>query len=761
MRVEEVGGFRLLRSLGRGGFGEVFLGEAADGTLAAVKLLHASWSGDADMRRRFAAEVDQARRVSGFCVATILDADPDAAQPWIATEFIDGPTLQASVEADGPRTGVELQRLSVGTATALAAIHAAGVVHRDLKPDNIMLAPDGPRVIDFGIARAVESTSVTASGVVGTIGYMAPEQLEGARLTAAVDVFAWASVMVFAATGREAFPGPTQAARIARILGGEPDLAGLDGAFGATLRACLDKDPSARPDAETLMRWVISAPSGATPARATGGNHTPTTVAPGPDSDHTHTAVAPSSDARTRVGVDHTRVAGQQPTGVPPVDPTRVAGTAQAAPTRNYTRTAPSDAPEASAHARSSGPYPSAPGGAHTPPPSGAYPSAASGAYPPPSGFRGPNSGHFGAAPPYHFVSLRFHDPAHLAEAMQQNWGAAVKVFSEPGERAALGAWLMDDLGDTSVDRSLFRREVRDANLAVASFVAQVRPDLPPVFRGRGVSLAELRALFSDPGPLLTGAPLSNEMVLLARPELLRILSAHQSPESVEYQRLAEDLDRGENAGTLLHGQLSQQLVGWRSSQPNVNPALVLALLLNPHLMVPPDDNGDSGVAEWVDILWQRVSNASTPESAGYAAAVYGSLGTLQALARQRRYWEGRYAEVSTAHEGLVGKVELQNRTGRIIHWCRISLIGLPLGLFLTVMPVWEVIPDLMMWVALLGLVGLVGAFMTRLVLCGPADRRRQRLLDLHNSNHQLPQLTSGVERIRTDLAQARRITSS
>ncbi|QVJ03233.1 protein kinase [Nocardiopsis eucommiae] len=321
MRVEEVGGFRLLRSLGRGGFGEVFLGEAADGTLAAVKLLHASWSGDADMRRRFAAEVDQARRVSGFCVATILDADPDAAQPWIATEFIDGPTLQASVEADGPRTGVELQRLSVGTATALAAIHAAGVVHRDLKPDNIMLAPDGPRVIDFGIARAVESTSVTASGVVGTIGYMAPEQLEGARLTAAVDVFAWASVMVFAATGREAFPGPTQAARIARILGGEPDLAGLDGAFGATLRACLDKDPSARPDAETLMRWVISAPSGATPARATGGNHTPTTVAPGPDSDHTHTAVAPSSDARTRVGVDHTRVAGQQPTGVPPWTP--------------------------------------------------------------------------------------------------------------------------------------------------------------------------------------------------------------------------------------------------------------------------------------------------------------------------------------------------------------------------------------------------------------------------------------------------------
>ena len=181
--AEEVGGYRLLRSLGRGGFGEVFLGEAGDGTRAAVKILHASWAGDADMRRRFAAEVEQAQRVSGFCVAAILDADPTADQPWIATEYIEGPTLQTSVETDGPRTGAELQRLAVSTATALAAIHAAGVVHRDLKPDNIMLAQDGPRVIDFGIARAVESTSVTASGIVGTVGYMAPEQLEGMRLT--------------------------------------------------------------------------------------------------------------------------------------------------------------------------------------------------------------------------------------------------------------------------------------------------------------------------------------------------------------------------------------------------------------------------------------------------------------------------------------------------------------------------------------------------------------------------------------------------
>ncbi|WP_193518779.1 serine/threonine-protein kinase, partial [Nocardiopsis kunsanensis] len=201
---------------GRGGFGEVYLGEDEAGRLAAVKVLHASWAGDTEMRRRFATEVDQARRVSGFCIASILDADPDADEPWIATEYIDGPTLQTAVDVEGPRTEADLQRLAVSTATALAAIHSAGVVHRDLKPENIMLAADGPRVIDFGIARAVESTSVTASGVIGTIGYMAPEQLEGMRLTSAVDLFSWGAVMVFAATGREAFPGPTQAARIAR-----------------------------------------------------------------------------------------------------------------------------------------------------------------------------------------------------------------------------------------------------------------------------------------------------------------------------------------------------------------------------------------------------------------------------------------------------------------------------------------------------------------------------------------------------------------
>ncbi|MEU2944676.1 serine/threonine-protein kinase [Nocardiopsis alba] len=280
-----VGRYRLLRRLGRGGFGEVFLGEDEDGARAAVKLLHANWAADADMRRRFAAEVEQARRVSGFCVAAILDADPDADEPWIATEFIDGPTLQQAVTEDGPRTGADLQRLAVSTATALAAIHAAGVVHRDLKPDNIMLAPDGPRVIDFGIARAVESTSVTASGIVGTVGYMAPEQLEGMRIGAPVDVFSWAAVMVFAATGREAFPGPTQASRITRILSGEPDTGDLSGPLLETILACLSKNPKARPQARDLLGHLVagSAPSGVAPTKTEGAPRPDPTLSYTPD----------------------------------------------------------------------------------------------------------------------------------------------------------------------------------------------------------------------------------------------------------------------------------------------------------------------------------------------------------------------------------------------------------------------------------------------------------------------------------------------
>src|SRR5690625_2680276 len=495
-----LGGFRIERSPGRGGFGEVYLGEDESGRLAAVKVLHASWAGDTDMRRRFATEVDQARRVSGFCIASILAADPDADEPWIATEYIDGPTLQTAVDVEGPRTEADLHRLAVSTATALAAIHSAGVVHRDLKPENIMLAADGPRVIDFGIARAVESTSVTASGVIGTIGYMAPEQLEGMRLTSAVDLFSWGAVMVFAATGREAFPGPTQASRIARVLSGQADLDGVPESLAPAVRACLAGSPEARPDARTLLDHLVTGTS--LPPQESEGS-------------------APQSGPTLVEGVDDG--ATRQPAPAQPHSPYAEA------------------ASEAGAEQH-------APSGAQTPP------ASSSGERPPVS------SGAEDQAPPYYFAGQRLRTVQELAPAMQENWTDAVQIMSDAQERATLGAWIIDDLNDTLVDRSLFRRQVSDANAAVATLIAQVRPDLPPVFRGYDCSITGLSRLFEDPRPLLSGDPRSNELGLLARPEVLRIMSQHEVPDADGLRSLADDLTEAERIGARFHQQLAQGL---------------------------------------------------------------------------------------------------------------------------------------------------------------------------------------------------------
>ncbi|OKI17200.1 serine/threonine protein kinase [Nocardiopsis sp. TSRI0078] len=769
------GNYRLVRSLGRGGFGEVFLGEAPDGGRAAVKLLHASWAGDPEMRRRFATEVEQARRVSGFCIAAILDADPGAEEPWIATEYIEGPTLQAAVAEDGPRSGVELHRLAISTATALAAIHAAGVVHRDLKPDNIMLAPDGPRVIDFGIARAVETTSVTASGVVGTIGYMAPEQLEGMRLTPAVDIFSWGSVMVYAATGREAFPGPTQASRIARILGAEPDLGALTEPLAGIVRSCLDKDPERRPDATTLLNRLVSAPAG--------GGRPPAAGAPSPGAGANGTA----RDAYTGADADPARAASDAPARVSPtrvatrtpVDPTRVAPQVPVDPTRAYTRMAPggADSAEPSAglappHAAPShtappapGPDPAAPG---TRPPHGAPASPPPYSPPPASGPVGSGPAapprHHAGVPPYHFHGIRFTDPRDLAAAMQQNWSAAVQVFSDPAERSALGAWLVNDLGDTTLDRSLFRGHANsDANLAVASFVSQLRPDLPPIFRGRGATVAELREMFTDPRPLLTGAPLANEMLLMARPSLLRIMGAHHGDDSGELMRLAEYLDEAEQAANAFHRQLTSDLEGWRAAHVNVSTALILTFLLHPERMVPPGDGGDTGVGEWVAILWNRVRTAPLPVNAGYAAVVYGAVPTMRALAEQRRHWEKRHGEVRTRHDSLRSRVRIQERLVLALRLCRFAILGIPAGIVteLAMGAAMEGITNLLLTVGVIGFVGAVLAEITVRIAFGSPVRRSQRYGELNGVASQLPPLTAGVDRIHTDLRRAREICGS
>ncbi|MFE6448761.1 serine/threonine-protein kinase [Nocardiopsis dassonvillei] len=258
---ENVGGFRLVRELGSGGFGSVYLGQDARGRQAAIKLLHPQLAKEPEVRRYFSQELVNARRVQGFCLAQVLDGDADAERPWIATEYIDGPTLAQAIRDDGRRTGGDLQRLAVQTITALMAIHAAGVVHRDLKPANILLAADGPRVIDFGIARALDGATSTPTRI-GTLGYMAPEQIEGTDLGPAADVFAWGAVIIHAATGAQAFPGPTQAARINQTLNHPPQTRDLADPLLGIVLACTAKDPEQRPTARQVLDMLLVGSAG-------------------------------------------------------------------------------------------------------------------------------------------------------------------------------------------------------------------------------------------------------------------------------------------------------------------------------------------------------------------------------------------------------------------------------------------------------------------------------------------------------------------
>ncbi|MBN3584967.1 serine/threonine protein kinase, partial [Algoriphagus aestuarii] len=234
-----VGDYDLVARIGKGGQGVVYLGKAPDGTRVAVKVMETSWASNSRARSRFAKEIEAASKVAPFCTAALLDSDINADPPYIVSEYIEGPSLRDAVLRDGPRTGAALDRLAISTATALVAIHQAGVIHRDFKPANVLLGPDGPRVIDFGIARHSEATVTATDSIVGTPAYMAPEQVEGRELTPAVDIFAWAGVMVFAATGQSPFHDETLPAIINRVLHQPPRLDGVDERLRPLLEACL------------------------------------------------------------------------------------------------------------------------------------------------------------------------------------------------------------------------------------------------------------------------------------------------------------------------------------------------------------------------------------------------------------------------------------------------------------------------------------------------------------------------------------------
>ncbi|MBW8486593.1 serine/threonine-protein kinase [Actinomadura parmotrematis] len=247
------GRYRLAGRLGGGGMGEVFLGYSPGGRPVAVKVVRAGLASDAGFRRRFAHEVEAARRVGGFHTAQVVDADVDADPPWLVTAYVPGPSLEAVLVAFGPLPERSLRVLGGGLAEALEAIHAAGLVHRDLKPSNILLAADGPRVIDFGIARAAEGTALTADGSsIGTPGFMAPEYLAGEAAGPPADVFALGAVLCHAA-GVRPFGEGNAATLLYRVVHAEPDLAGLPAGLRGLVADCLAKDPGARPEPPAIL----------------------------------------------------------------------------------------------------------------------------------------------------------------------------------------------------------------------------------------------------------------------------------------------------------------------------------------------------------------------------------------------------------------------------------------------------------------------------------------------------------------------------
>jgi predicted Ser/Thr protein kinase len=256
-----------VRLLGEGGQGAVYLAESPAGGRVAIKVLHGRLAADPEVRRRFLREAEVAASVAPFCTARVIGTGTLGVQPYIVSEYVPGPSLDALVRGDGPRTGGGLDRLAISTLTALASIHRAGIVHRDFKPGNVILGPEGPVVIDFGIARTLD-TMTTTNQVTGTPAYMSPEQLSDEPLTPASDMFSWASTMVFAATGRMAFAGGSVPAVLHAILHKPPDLYGVPEPLRAMVAACLTKNPADRPTTEHLLRDLTSGDGAVRPGGA-------------------------------------------------------------------------------------------------------------------------------------------------------------------------------------------------------------------------------------------------------------------------------------------------------------------------------------------------------------------------------------------------------------------------------------------------------------------------------------------------------------
>jgi serine/threonine protein kinase len=277
-----LGPYVLVQRLGTGGMGEVWQASSPDGQTVAVKVLPEGSLEDATARARFGREVAATQRVAHPRVQAVLDADADADRPWLATEMVEGRTLAQRVAEGGPLEGQELYELAAGLADALVAVHAAGVVHRDLSPANVVLGADGPVLVDFGIARFAEATTLTLPGtVVGTPAWMAPEQLRDDEASDAADVWSWAAVVAYAATGRPPARGSRPEVVMRRVLDGELDLDGLPAWLDPLVRRSLDPSPARRPTADELAA-ALDPDRGPAALRTQVLESTRTTAAPAP-----------------------------------------------------------------------------------------------------------------------------------------------------------------------------------------------------------------------------------------------------------------------------------------------------------------------------------------------------------------------------------------------------------------------------------------------------------------------------------------------
>ncbi|URM95279.1 serine/threonine protein kinase [Actinomadura madurae] len=334
-----LGPYRLTARLGRGGMGTVYLGEDGGDRQVAVKVINPELADDEAFHERFRREVTAARQVRRFCTAAVLDARLDGDPLYVVTEYVNGPSVEEAVKREGPLRGGDLESFAVNIATALSAIHGAGIVHRDLKPSNVLLSPTGPRVIDFGIARALDaSDGPTRTGqFVGTPAYIAPELMRGEEITPAADVFSWGCVVAFAGTGRAPFGGGSLPETINRVTAGDPDLDGLDPAVRDLVARSLAKDPADRPAVKQLIQALTgedeppaTPPTVALPASEPTAEPAEVRAEPAPAEEEPEKTEKPAPAPATSVdSVPPTRAAGPPE---PPVDePTHPVGMPAAA----------------------------------------------------------------------------------------------------------------------------------------------------------------------------------------------------------------------------------------------------------------------------------------------------------------------------------------------------------------------------------------------------------------------------------------------